>query len=59
MKIRLTIMTENDKARPPELTEEKVKRAWQVVLDAICLLSDDKCTVEKCMVEKAEFVEES
>lgn len=54
MKIRLTIMTENDNARPPELTEEKVKRAWQVVLDAMCLLSDDKCTVEK-----AEFVEES
>ena len=54
MKIRLTIMTENDEARPPELTEEKVKRAWQVVLDAMCLLSDDKCAVEK-----AEFVEES
>lgn len=56
MKIRLTIMTENNKVRPPELTEEKVKEAWQVVLDAIRLLSteDDKCTVEK-----AEFVEES
>lgn len=54
MKIRLTIMTENDTTRPPELTEEKVKAAWQVVLDAMCLMTDDKCTVEK-----AEFAEES
>lgn len=54
MKIRLTIMTENDKTRPPELTEEKVKAAWQLVLDAMSLGADDKGTVEK-----AEFVEES
>lgn len=55
MKIRLTIMTENDKTRPPELTEEKVKAAWQLVFDAMRLMSmsDDKCTVEK-----AEFTEE-
>ena len=56
MKIRLTIMTENDKTRPPELTEEKVKATWQLVLDAICLMSDDN---DKCTVEKAEFAEES
>ena len=55
MKIRLTIMTENGKTRPPELTEEKVKAAWQVVLDAISLLSTED---EKCTVENAEFVEE-
>lgn len=54
MKIRLTIMTENDKARPLELTEEKVKAAWQLVLDAMRLMTGDKCTVEK-----AEFAEES
>lgn len=54
MKIRLTIMTENDKTRPPELTEEKVKVAWQLVLDAMCLMPDDKCTVEK-----VEFAEET
>jgi hypothetical protein len=56
MKIRLTIMTENDHARPPELTEEKVKMVWQMVLDATCLMTD---TDDKCTVEKAEFVEES
>lgn len=56
MKIRLTIMTENDKTQPPELTEEKVKAAWQVVLDAISLYSTED---EKATVEKAEFVEES
>ena len=54
MKIRLTIMTENDKARSPELTEGKVKAAWQALFDAMCLMSDDKATVEK-----VEFVEES
>ena len=56
MKIRLTIMTENDKKRPPELTEEKVKAAWQAVLDAMCLMTN---TDDKCTVEKAEFAEES
>lgn len=56
MKIRLTIMTENDKTRPPELTEEKVKAAWQLVLDAMCLMSDSD---DKCTVEKAEFAEEN
>lgn len=49
-------MTENNKVRPSDLTEEKVKEAWQIVLNAISLFSteDDKCTVEN-----AEFVEES
>ena len=55
MKIRLTLLTENDKQRPPELTEEKVKAAWQIVVDAMCLMSDSDDT---CVVEKAEFVEE-
>ena len=55
MKIRLTLLTENDKQRPPELTEEKVKAAWQAVVDTVSLMSDSDDT---CVVEKAEFVEE-
>lgn len=55
MKIRLTLLTENDKQRPPELTEEKVKAAWQAVVNTMCLLSDSDDT---CVVEKAEFIEE-
>lgn len=55
MKIRLTLLTENDKERVPELTEEKVRAAWQIVVDAMCLMSDSDDT---CVVEKAEFVEE-
>lgn len=55
MKIRLTLLTENDKQRPPELTEEKVKAAWQAVVNTMCLLSDSDDT---CVVEKVEFVEE-
>ena len=56
MKIRLTLLTENDKQRPPELTEEKVKAAWQIVVDAMCLFSENN---DRCVVEKAEFVEEA
>lgn len=55
MKIRLTLLTENDKCRPPELTEEKVKSVWQTVINAMCLLSGNNDT---CVVEQAEFVEE-
>ena len=55
MKIRLTLLTENDKQRPPDLTEEKVKAAWQIVVNAMCLMSDSD---DICVVEKAEFVEE-
>ena len=55
MKIRLTFLTENDKQRPPELTEEKVKAVCQTVINAMCLLSDNNDT---CVVEKAEFVDD-
>lgn len=55
MKIRLTILTENDKQRPQELTEEKVKAVWQVIVNTMCLFSDNNDT---CVVEKVEFVEE-
>ena len=53
MKIRITIMTENNEPRPEELTENMVIAAWQTVLSAMCLVSDDRVTVES-----AEFVED-
>lgn len=55
MKIRLTIMTENDKPRPKELTENMVIEAWQTVLNAMLLLTDDSIVT----VEDAEFIEDS
>jgi hypothetical protein len=55
MKIRITILTENNLQRPAELTEEKVAKAWQLILDLIALqyMADDKGHVET-----VEFVDE-
>lgn len=55
MKIRLTIMTENDKPRPEELTEDKVKAMWQAVLNVMCLMSDSG---DSATIESVEFVED-
>lgn len=54
MKIRLTIMAENDQPRTEELTEEKVVAAWQMVLSMLCLGSENR---DKVVVESAEFIE--
>lgn len=55
MKIRLTILTENDIPRKPGLTEETVAKAWQFILDFINAASEDN---DKATVEKVEFVED-
>ena len=55
MKIRVTILTENDKLRKPGHTEETVAKAWQFILDLFTAASDDN---EKATVEKVEFVED-
>lgn len=55
MKIRLTILTENDKPRRPEHTEEAVAKAWEFVLNLFSDFSEDN---EKATVEKVEFVED-
>lgn len=55
MKVRVTILTENDKPRPAELTEETVARVWQFCLNLFTADSEGK---EKATVEKAEFVED-
>ncbi len=47
-------MTENDKPRPEELTENMVIAAWQTVLGVMCLVDGDS----KTKVESAEFIED-
>lgn len=55
MKIRLTILTENNKPRPADLTEEQVIKAWELVLSVLNLFPDNE---DKFVVESAEFIEE-
>lgn len=55
MKVRVTILTENDKLRKPGHTEEAVATAWQFVLDLFTAASEEN---EKATVEKVEFVED-
>ena len=55
MKIRLTIMTENNVPRPLELTESETIAAWQAVMDAMCSLFDSN---DRATIESAEFIED-
>lgn len=55
MKIRLTILAENDIPRKADLTEETVAKAWQFILDFVSAASEEN---EKATVEKVEFVED-
>lgn len=55
MKVRVTILTENDKPRKAEHTEEAVAKAWQFILDLFSVASEEN---EKATVEKVEFVED-
>lgn len=57
MKVRLTIMTENDKPLKDGITEEKIKNVWQAVLDLLNLATSSDPS-EKATVEKAEIVSE-
>jgi len=52
MKVRVTIMTENDKPVSVlgENAEEKVKRAWELAITLINSLSEDRAIVEKVEV---------
>lgn len=49
MKVRVTIMTENDKPVSVlgENPEEKIKRGWELVLALLNTRSEDKATLEK------------
>lgn len=59
MKIRVTIMTENDKHLDEKYTKEQIeavtKRAWQAIVDDLLLTSED--TSERAVVESCELVE--
>lgn len=51
MKTRITILAENDKHND-SATEEKVKKAWQIIFDNLMLFSEDPS--EKVVIEKVE-----
>ena len=55
MKIRLTIMTENDKPveNLGDNPEEKIKKAWDILLTMISVMSENN---EKAYVERVEVV---
>ena len=55
MKIRLTIMTENDKPveNLGDNPEEKIKKAWDALLTMITLMSENN---ENAYVERVEVV---
>lgn len=55
MKIRLTILTENNKKRNENLTEDKVKEAWQFILNMLSSLSENE---DKAIVENVELLED-
>lgn len=48
MKVRVTIMTENDKPISVlgENPEEKIKRGWELVLALLNAQSEDRATLE-------------
>lgn len=59
MKVRITVLTENDKPLPPveeRPTEEQVVKAWQVIFDMMMILMGKPD--ERATVESAEFIEE-
>lgn len=58
MKVRITVLTENDKPLPPvekRPSEEQVVKAWQVIFDIMALMGEPN---EKATVESVEFIEE-
>ena len=58
MKVRITVLTENDKPLPPvgkRPTGEQIVKAWQVIFDFMTLMGKSN---ERATVESAEFIEE-
>lgn len=59
MKVRITVLTENDKPLPPveeRPTEEQIVKAWQVIFDMMTLMGKSN---ERATVERVEFIEEA
>lgn len=55
MKVRLTILTENDAKVPDGITEDDIKKVWQAIFNGLCLFSEKE---EKATVEKVEIINE-
>lgn len=58
MKVRITVLTENDKPLPPvgeRPTKEQIVRAWQIIFDMMTFMAKSD---ERAIVESAEYVEE-
>ena len=55
MKVRLTILTENDAKVPDGITEDYIKKVWQAIFNGLCLFSEKE---EKATVEKVEIINE-
>lgn len=59
MKVRITVLTENDKPLPPvdeRPSEEQIVKVWQFIFDMMTLNGEPN---EKATVEKVEYVEEA
>lgn len=54
MKVRVTVLLENQKKKNEGLTEEMVVKAYQMLLDGFSIVDG----ASKATVEKAEFVED-
>lgn len=56
MKVRITVLTENDKPLPPvenRPTEEQIVKAWQAIFNMFTIVFGQ----DNAVVEKAEYVE--
>ena len=59
MKVRITVLTENDKPLQPvdeRPSEEQIVKVWQFIFDMMTLNGEPN---EKATVEKVEYVEEA
>lgn len=59
MKVRITVLTENDKPLPPveeRPSEEQIVNAWQAIFDFMTIMTKSE---ERAIVESAEFIEEA
>lgn len=59
MKVRITVLTENDKPLPPieeRPSKEQIMKVWQFIFDMMTLNGEHN---EKAIVEKVEFIEEA
>ena len=54
MKVRMTVLMENDKPKRPEHTEKLIRGAWRIIFDE--LLKSSKDPSEKITIESVEVM---